>query len=512
MKNLLSNIYIKIAIILFATMCAVICFYNIIETNHQIVNILYAIVILGIILLINKKIYMKTKKINIFIYMNLFIFLILTILSAIFFRVEYNWDVKWVMDSSREIIENGINSNIDYFKMCQNNIPILYIIVFACKITFGNEIGAYILSILCIFFSAVFSVLIAKKLKGNQFAANVSLVLLLCTPLYLNAPIVYSDSVAVLFPTVIFYIWLIFKEKINKNEKVDKNIIIYWILFSIIAYVAYLIKPTAFIAFIAIMIDLILNYKKNIKYIVIFLVIFLIFNLGYNFILTRYIMYDERENNLARPNTHYFMMGLNRPTEYGGDANGWGSYNDVDVNITGSEPTYDAKKNKNVEVIKQRLANYGVYGYLSFLKHKFVYTWAEDSTIGVMQNISWDTVYTDNIIYDIIIGDYSDKIYMPFANAFYTLLFILILISAISQFKNKNIDLINMQSACIGLAIFLLFWEACARYIYVMVPIFCILGANGIECIKQFVLTKIKNKNLLTSGTSRKEIKHNGKG
>ena len=45
-----------------------------------------------------------------------------------------------------------------------------------------------------------------------------------------------------------------------------------------------------------------------------------------------------------------------------------------------------------------------------------------------------------------------------------------------------------------------------------MVPIFCILGANGIECIKQFVLTKIKNKNLLTSGTSRKEIKHNGKG
>ena len=505
MKKLLSNLYIKMALAIFAIMCLVICFYNITGTEHQIINILYVIFILGIILIINKKIYAKIKNPNKLIIVNLLLFLILTIISAILFRVEYNWDVKWVMDSAKEIVEKGTNSNVDYFKMCQNNIPILCVEVIACKLAFGNEIGAYILNILCIFFSAVFAVLIAKKIKGNSMALNTSLLLLLCTPLYLNAPIIYSDAVALLFPTVIFYMWLIFKEKLNKIEKMNKSIIIYWLIFSIIACIAYIIKPTAFIAFIAIFIDLFLNFKKNLRYIAIFGIIFIIFNITYSNIVTRYIIKDEKENELARPNTHYFMMGLNRPKEYGGDANGWGSYNDVDVNITGSEPTYEKKKAKNIEVIKQRLANYGLYGYLSFLKHKFVYTWAEDSTIGVMQNINWDTVNTNNIFYDIIIGKYSKIIYMPFANAYYTLLFILILISAILEFKNKNIDIINMQSACIGLAIFLLFWEACARYIYVLVPVFCILGANGIEYIKQYLSKKYKKVKLLSSSEAHKD-------
>ena len=353
---------------------------------------------------------------------------------------------------------------------------------------FRGEFGAYIINILFVFGAAIFSVLVARKIGGEKLGVNMALILVMLSPLYLYTPIVYSDTLSIMFPVMTLYFWLVAKEKL-KESKV-KQVIVFIILMSISSFIGYLIKAPSAIILISIFLDVIFTFKKYLKFLLINIIVFIVLNFAYNSICTRFILKDNKD--IAIPYTHWVMMGLNKPEEYGGTSIGWGAYSQKDVDATNQQPTHEDKVNLNIETIKQRLKDFGIYGYLSFLKHKFIYVWA-DPTFYVLNKIGWDTINKESKLYDIIINYETNKLFLTYMDYLYLFMLIVILIGLIIDIKNKkdeNTRILIMS--IIGIAIFFLIWEARSRYIYNYLPIICLLFTIGIKNIQE-----IKWKNII---------------
>lgn len=498
MKNIISKIYKSIAYIAIILMFFCINFFNISKniSQNSVYILFLGIVYIALLIIINKFIIdkLKAKHIKIIIGILLCAFLVLEILSVYFFKVEYNWDFRWVMDTAKQISDTGSIelTNLNYFRMFPNNIPILGIVTIAMKIFFNNEIGAYVLNILTVWASAFLGVVIAYKTKGEKLAFNVILLMILCCPFYLNTPIIYTDTLSTIFPVLTLLLWILFKES-KKKEKIKKQYI-YWILMTISSVIGFLIKPVAAIVLIAIIIDTIVIDKKNIKFIIITIITFILINSTYNAIVTKFFIRDIKHNDIVFPYTHWVMMGLNTPEAEGGSSIGWGAYSQEDSIMTEGQPTYDEKVQNSMRVIKERLMNFGFKGYLGFLKNKFIYVW-EDPTFYVPAKIGWGTLNKDSLPYKYILGEKSQQVFIPYTNIFYTMLILSITIEIIYDIiKNKNQDIRIMGISMVGIAIFLLIWEARSRYIYFLIPIFCILGANGIYELSQIKYKEIKNK------------------
>ena len=79
-------------------------------------------------------------------------------------------------------------------------------------------------------------------------------------------------------------------------------------------------------------------------------------------------MSEEEAYSYQMPYTHWLMMGLT----------GDGGFNLDDVKYTQSFPNIDEKKAANIEVIKQRLSDYGFIGTIKHMTNKSVHnTWGD---------------------------------------------------------------------------------------------------------------------------------------
>lgn len=463
-----------IAIIAMLTVIIFNNFFNAEPLKNNIIQLLFVgIFIVGFIVL-NKYILNKTTTTvnRVIISICLVIFLVLEIISVINFKVERNWDFKWVMDTAEDLAKSGGTDKLNYFRIFPNNIGALTILTVAMQLSAGNEIGAYIANVIFVFLAAVFAMLSAKKIGGYKLAINTLLIMLLCSPIYLYTPIVYTDTLSIFIPVATLYIWLL-----SKETKSTKKKYIYWIILSILAVIGYTLKPVAMIVYIAIIIENILTKRKYIKQLAVSVIIFIVLLMGYNIAEEKLII---KNSPWTYPYTHWLMMGLNTPESEGGTSIGWGAYSADDNEYTGIQSTVEAKKEANIIKIKERLNNFGLSGYIKFLFNKFKYVW-NDGTYYVFNKIGWGTINKDSFLYDYVIGEKSQNTIKPFLNCLHEFTMLMILVAIIVHIKMKEDDSIRVMGiSMVGIAIFLLIWEARSRYIYFMIPIFCILAAYGI--------------------------------
>ena len=416
---------------------------------------------------------------------NICLFLFLEIISVLYFKVERHWDFKWIMDSAEQLSRTGTTENAFYFAVFPNNIGALVITTVAMFIAGGNEVGAYIANIIFVLLSFIFLALSAKKIGGIQLAINAELLMLLCFPSFLYTPIVYTDTLSIFIPILTLYLWLMSKDEENEKKKY-----ILFILMAITGIVGYSIKPVAMIVYIAIIIETLFLNKKNLKYMLVSLSIFVILFTSYKVAINKLIIKDSQ---YPYPYTHWIMMGLNKPESEGGSSIGYGAYSEEDSSYTGSKPTVEERKNANILKIKERLNNFGVIGYIDFLFKKFEYVW-NDGTYFVFKKISWDTINKDNLLYDYVIGEKS-KIINQYLSYYHGFIMLMILIGLGYNIRTRKDDFVRVMGiSMVGIALFLLVWEARSRYIYFMIPIFCLLAAINIKEISNWVDKKEKIK------------------
>lgn len=192
------------------------------------------------------------------------------------------------------------------------------------------------------------------------------------------------------------------------------------------------------------------------------------------------IPYDEA----GFPPTHWIMMGM--------VGNGW--YNDDDVLF--SDGIYNDKGKKavaeaNLQVIKERLNDYGLRGYIKFINHKLMVTWT-DGTYFAPEKLR-RTPVKDTKMYPYIVGE-NNKYYVYISQVMNIILFVGIILSAIKNFKSK----INIYSlsyiALFGTILFLMIWETRSRYIVLMLPIMILCCIDGLEFLNFNIKNIVKNK------------------
>lgn len=491
-SKIIEKSYKGIAYIAIIVMLLVIIFNNVFNDESlkgNIIHLFFVGLFIICFIMLNKYILNKTSKnVNrIIISMFLAIFLILEIVSVINFKVERNWDFKWIMDTAEELAKEGTTDKLYYFQIFPNNIGALTIITVAMKLTAGNEIGAYIINVIFVFLAALFAMLSAKKIGGYKLAINTLLIMLLCCPIYLYTPIVYTDTLSIFIPVATLYVWLLAKETESKKKQY-----ICWIILAILAIIGYALKPVAMIVYVAIIIETILSNRKYIKQLAVSIVIFIILFIGYNTAEEELIIKDSP---WTYPYTHWLMMGLNTPESEGGTSIGWGAYSSQDNEYTGIQPSVELKKEANITEIKNRLKNFGIIGYIKFLFKKFEYVW-NDGTYYVFNKIGWGTINKEGALYDYVIGEKSQNTLKPFLNYLHEFTMLMILIAIIVHIKTKEDDSVRVMGiSMVGIAIFLLIWEARSRYIYFMVPIFCMLAAYGICKLSEKKVKKLASGN-----------------
>lgn len=441
------------------------------------------------------------NKINIIFAISILIFQLIYVISI--FRL-IGFDPIRLYTGAFEIV-NGSKLgivNLEYFSRCYNNVPLLLIYIFIFRFMNIFNFNAifnildYVLpmiifNIIMIDFAILYIHKVLKKIFGSKYN-DVSFIFII--PMIAITPwigVVYTDTLSLLFPVIIFYLYLLYKE----NNKLQ-----YIIYMTATLTISILIKPTNIIIFIAIILLESINFNRKIEYkelikrIIVFLMVIFILTLSYNLIqfsiINKYISKQQFEDNKF-PFTHFIMMGL-KDTEK--NQNRYGMYYEEDVQSTKSYVGIKAKKEFNINKINKRLSDMGIKGYLEFLYNK--YTWIiSDGTFyyGREGNFYAKAKPINNSDFAQKIQNYAyfdeegyKNITVNFEQAMWILIIGLILIDSLLNIRKiDNININILRLSVIGIILFILLFEARSRYLFHYLPIFIILAINGIKSVDE---------------------------
>lgn len=436
---------------------------------------------------------LKKKQMNFllaFYFIIVFIMQIFIIKKILFLT---GWDVLVLRESS-ELLVNGAKLNNGngygtYFMTYPNNLFLLFLYVILKKVALFLSINPnFLLAIVSAFSVNVSCLLITKivyKITNNR---NLSIVcIFFCTIFLLFSPwiiIPYSDTFAMLITTGILFVYL------NKND-INNYVSVFLIVF--LAFIGYKIKPTVIIVLISIVIiklwKMVFSKKKiNLKVILkrAFPVgIAIIFIFALNTFSVNYLGY-ERNTNIEMPMTHFLMMGINKERS--------GVYLDEDVLYTQSYKGLDEKKDANIKEIKRRLKKYGIDGYVQLLVNKSLVNY-NDGTFawGVEGNFYSQICAEDGklatLLKNIYYSDGSGEYYAYYSTMMQGVWILLLVLSLFSFPYAKRYKITVLQLTIIGITLFLLLFEARARYLLLYAPYFIIVSILGYS----FVRSKINN-------------------
>jgi len=478
----MNNKFLKIFNICFFIIFSFIVIISIFNNNFLLNNsnykwyvLLPIILIILLVLIIIKKIINKlsNKTINYLIILISIIILLLQIFSSINFKVISNWDFSIVYKEAISF-QKYITFSSGYFSNYPNNIPLLillenvFLIFKFFNITNYLEIGNYF-NMMMIDLSILFTCLLVNKIYDKKKVLFTLILYLLLSPIYLYVPIFYTDTITMIFPVLLLYIYNRF---ISLEDNKKKKILL--ILFIIIAYIGIELKFTVIIMVIALIIFSLIKYKFNIvkNSINILIVVSTICLL----IITKNIFYikyinSDIDNNDKIPYTHWVAMGL---TDNGG-------YNASDAVYAEYMKDFDKERNEEINIIKERIKEYidnkTIY---SFINRKLTYTWG-DGTYYAPVKLLREPI-NKGVYHEIL---KSKELYY-ICTSYHLLLLIMMIMSC---FNRKNdINMIGKISL-IGLVLFLLIWETRSRYLVNYIPIIILVSLEGFDV----VMIKLRN-------------------
>ena len=180
------------------------------------------------------------------------------------------------------------------------------------------------------------------------------------------------------------------------------------------------------------------------------------------------------------PATHFIMMGLSEPV---------GSYSLDDVQATAAAGSRAEKVAYNLSVIRQRLGDFGLAGYLSFLTRKFTYNTADGTftfrTEGIKPT-SEDLTPEGWIAGRLASLYFRDGSNFPVFRFYSQLVWIAMALLMLCSWRADD-DLTSiLRLAMIGALVYpLLFEGGRSRYLVQFMPVICLLAASGLVALRQ---------------------------
>lgn len=466
----------EIIIILF---CFIMLFISLISIYRKgIVAIalpLIGFIILTIILFLIHK---HSKTINDFIYKKpikiiwFILIFIFTLFIGYSLRTGLEWDYGEVINSSFDYVKNGVQE-LKYFAMYSNNVVLLTIMNLFCKVFLLIYKNATVTSFQCftIFINCIIitaSYYLLLLISNKRFNKINTLVLLFLLTIYINfylfAPILYSDTPALLLiMTTLLFHYLYDKEE-NRKKK-----ILYFILMLLAVALAFKIKATSIFLYCAIFGIWFLN--KEFKKCIISVPIIIVCILSISFITNKaYPIPEETYEQYSFPYIHWITMSLNP------DVIGYSKEDEEHLlEFNGTEAkTIESKR--ILEERKKELGNKGVIKRIFF--EKPCYVWRSEN-IGSAWMLDQNPPKR-GIMHEFFSqsGKYRTLPRIFLRSAWLVLIFGTLL-SGLINLKKKDDNILIYQMCIIAEFLFLCIWEVHSRYIYSFLPFFFLTSSYG---------------------------------
>jgi integral membrane protein (TIGR03766 family) len=417
--------------------------------------------------------------------------------------VSYNiyfltgWDAGGAVIPAARAIASGmpINNFNYYFSLYPNNISLVWVFSSILKLSaklslsnWGNGLMALI-TINC-FISSVSSFLTYKcveKLINRRWAMFSWILYFLLVGTSPWVVITYSDPFTLFLPILIFFIY--------SRELPNKYNFIKWFLIGILSFLGYRIKPQVIIILISISIIeiwhfLFLTNSQKMKKCIILAALILSFFLSNNLykVMCKQTGFSI-DTKMALGASHFAMMGMNEK------CGGYYSYEDVRYSNSFADPADRSKA--NLKVIKERLNDFGVYGYSRFLMKKTLVNYGDGTFAWSEEGGFYNELYADKnkwISPALKSYYYSNRSNYKKTSTLQQAVWIAAVVSMLGlifikkQQMDRNTAVLMM--AILGLTFFQLLFEARARYLYSYAPIYICLSILGLKNIV-FIVKKI---------------------
>ena len=292
------------------------------------------------------------------------------------------YDHLRVWDSAFEMVNTGhlsLTANDGYFGLYPFNISIsaFHSMVLRLAMLFNVPEKFYLLTLQSVYLFLIdlgvfFSWKIVRKLYSVKHATLFTLISVANPMLYVCAAGCYTNTLMLPLLMATLYCFILFLEEQNFQKKV-------WLGFlaGIVLAFGSRLRATVFIAGIAVFIYLIIKKSPgraltdSFKRVMVLICAVLLGGLlsfgGFTAYQNSYITEDYSDTQM--PPIYYLMFAMNPGSK--------GSYNEDDFKMISQYETLEEKNEASIEVIKERLSNYGIRGTLALAKHKVQRTWAD---------------------------------------------------------------------------------------------------------------------------------------
>lgn len=404
-------------------------------------------------------------------------------------NIAQGWDVSCVVGTAYEL-NNGIPiGDTSYYSLYPNNVPITFVlyklIALADSIKEFPFVKDFMWVIANCFFVSVTGYLTCisvKKITQNFASTIITFILYVaCVGITPWKTVPYTDMFAIMFPMICISLYIF-------HYYSEKRILRYvlWFFIFLSGSLGALIKPTVFIVPIAIVLCEILrcvvslrdNWKELIVKVMLVIISIFIY-MGCKAYIYEDVGYKQNEE-IQFTAVHYMMMGLNEEST--------GSYHSGDVAISGSVALLKDRTEKQIQVIKERLEEKGFFGYLNFLLRKMVMTF-NDGTFGWGREGGYKhavyPVYSDadyvSLIQNIFIPNYMYSEYFSTYSQMVWLMIIFCLPAFCFVEKEKREVCMPILVSLVGTILYLMIFEARARYLICFLPILVLIASFGIK-------------------------------
>jgi len=422
--------------------------------------------------------------------------LALQLIFGYLLRFTPAFDMDAIYGGAVEWVNTGtFSSYYDYYYFFPNNLggmSLLYVFFKLASyigITDYFAVGMIMNSVLSIS-AMLICFLTAKKLSGIKEGFLVLIFFLISLPFYFIAPAFYTDSLSLLFPILTILLAL----KAGEADKTWKSAV-WFILMGLSSAAGMLIKSTAIIACIAVLIGLIMN-KKLVKALIcglcsagVVAVSLFCFN---SYFSANHLTDAERAHVQNTPYTHWIMMGLK----------GSGGYNAADYEFTRS---FDDPEERNRAInaeIGSRVSELGFTGVFKLACVKGGISMGNGTY--ALSDFLDDSPVRESFLHSFLLYSSPNyKIYSGICCGIHLGIMLLAVFSAIegllraARGKEEKAGFMAPYIAFFGLAIFLLMWETSGRYITNFIPVLFICAASGPKLLDKiiFKIKRYKNSN-----------------
>lgn len=486
-NGMVANILIRAFQLLFAVCFALILFnvifYREVYSYFAPILILLALFVIGLLFWLYSKFADKRieKHYNKILLGMTGILLTVQIVFAVFLRYDPIFDLEAVYKGAIHWVETGSFTNYDsstchtdYFYIFPNNLGCLYFMFLFFKTVSLVGIKDYFMvasvcNALMISGTMLLSAGIARQLWSKREGLICAVFFLLSPPFWFLAPVFYTDSLTMIFPVAVWYCVL-------RADACKSKVGVFglYLLSSVLVVVGGMIKPTVWIAFIAI--GIIQLFRKQwlrqailtVTAIVMLITVSYAFN---TFMSPTYIDAGKAEQ-MNLPYEYWLSIGLSNNGGYRND------YFEIAMGPEGQE----AKKDALRPLIEADLKEQGISGLFKLFTTKTTRAFG-DGTYASSDFLD-DRPVLLNILHKFLL--YDSEYYSVYTHIATGVLAALLVLAVLGAVKPTHDLRQNVAPLCLfGLMLFLMVWEVNARYILNLVPMLLISATAGIKAISK---------------------------